>query len=341
MRLFDHFASGVLCDPISAIIGGVGAGTNLIGSLIGGNAATKASKLQEQQAVKSADTINKASQSVGDAAAAASKGVQETTGQAINRVDAATANANTTLGGVLDKETANLQPYLDAGKQGVTSLAGALAPGGSLTTQFSGPNPQDISSTPEYQFQLQEGLKALQRSASATGSLGTGGTLKAITQYGQGLASTSYQQAYNNALSTFNTNRNNTFQGLTTLANIGQTGTANYNNTLQNFGNNSSTNLLGAGIYGGNALTQAGTYSGNVDIAAANTGLQATESAQNVLMGGTNDRAAGIVGQGNAINAGLGGAANAVTSGLTLGALLKNPNRGGVSDVPWSGIPFA
>ncbi len=49
---------------------------------------------------------------------------------------------------------------------------------------------------PGYNFRMAEGMKALERSASARGLLQSGGTLKGIQQYGQNLASDEYQNAF-------------------------------------------------------------------------------------------------------------------------------------------------
>lgn len=50
---------------------------------------------------------------------------------------------------------------------------------------------------PGYQFRLGEGLKALQRSAAARGTLLTGGTLKGLQGFAQDYASNEYQNAFN------------------------------------------------------------------------------------------------------------------------------------------------
>ena len=49
-----------------------------------------------------------------------------------------------------------------------------------------------LENTPGYQFRLGEGLKALERSAAARGTLLTGGTLKGLQRYAQDVASTEY-----------------------------------------------------------------------------------------------------------------------------------------------------
>lgn len=245
---------------IPAIISG---GTSIIGGLIGSHAAKSAAQIQQENAQKMADM----------------------TGQAVN-------TANTKLGDIFGGETSQINPYLTAGAQGVNDLSSALAPGGSLTQQFAF-DPSQVANTPEYKFQLQQGQQAVQNSAAAAGGLFSGGTLKGLTQFGQGLASTSYQQAYNNALNTFQTNRNNTFQGLTSLTGIGQNAVGQYNAAAQNYGNQFSNNTL----------------QGNQQIVQA-------------LTGGANAQAAGTVGSANAWQSALGGVGNAAANYY---AASKNP----------------
>jgi hypothetical protein len=50
---------------------------------------------------------------------------------------------------------------------------------------------------PSYGFRFAEGQKALERSAAAKGTILTGGTLKALAAYGQGLASTEFGNIFN------------------------------------------------------------------------------------------------------------------------------------------------
>jgi hypothetical protein len=69
--------------------------------------------------------------------------------------------------------------------------------------QFGGINLPD---DPGYQFRLSEGLKGIERSAAARGTLLTGGTLKALGQYHQGLASQDFGDAWQRAMNTFQTN---------------------------------------------------------------------------------------------------------------------------------------
>jgi hypothetical protein len=130
-------------------------------------------------------------------------------------------------------QQANEAPFLQAGQGAVQQLSGLMQPGGSLsqpwTGQFQAPTAQQAAATPGYQFQLQQGTQALQNSAAGQGALNTGATGAALEQYGQGLASTDYQQDYNNALTqyqtaynTFQNNQANQYNRLAGLAGIGQ-----------------------------------------------------------------------------------------------------------------------
>lgn len=54
---------------------------------------------------------------------------------------------------------------------------------------------EDVFEDPSYQFRLNEGLKALERSAAAKGILRTGNTLQDLMRYGQDYASQEYEAA--------------------------------------------------------------------------------------------------------------------------------------------------
>jgi hypothetical protein len=130
-------------------------------------------------------------------------------------------------------QQANQAPFLKAGQTAVGDLSSLLAPGGALsqgwTGQFTAPTAAQAAATPGYQFTLQQGQNAIQNSAAAQGNLLSGGTEAALDQYSQGLASTNYQQAFNNALTqygtaynTFENNQANQFNRLASVAGLGQ-----------------------------------------------------------------------------------------------------------------------
>ncbi len=122
--------------------------------------------------------------------------------------------------------------------QGSAGTIGSLAgqPGmadGSLLTpwteQFQPPSPGQIAQDPSYQFQMGQGLQGVQRSAAARGTLLTGGTLKALDQFGQGLASTFNDKYYNRAQQeyglrkqNFQENQDRPYTKLSGLATLGK-----------------------------------------------------------------------------------------------------------------------
>ena len=120
--------------------------------------------------------------------------------------------------------------------------------GGGQGGQAGGAQPYNFSTDdPSYQWRLQQGLEGVQKSAAANGTLLTGGTLKDLTAFGQGMASTEYQNAFG---------RKNTLADLGLRAAGGQAsaGTSYGNGAsdqLSNIGNaNSAGSVAQANIWG-------------------------------------------------------------------------------------------
>ena len=68
---------------------------------------------------------------------------------------------------------------------------------------FAAPTWESIANDPGYQFRSREGRRALEASKLAQGTGRTGGTLKELMAYGQGLASQEYANAYDRALQAY------------------------------------------------------------------------------------------------------------------------------------------
>lgn len=92
---------------------------------------------------------------------------------------------------------------------------------------------EDFIVDPGYRFRLQEGLRALDRTAAARGGLLGGNQLRGITQFGQELGS----QEYGNAFNRYNIGFQNRLNPLQSLAGVGQTTTATMANQAGQFGN--------------------------------------------------------------------------------------------------------
>lgn len=134
--------------------------------------------------------------------------------------------------------------------------AGAAALGGLGNADFQRDfTANDFQQDPGYAFRMAEGQKALERSAAARGGLNSGGTLKALSRYGQDFASNEYSNAYNR----FNADRDRRFGRLSSIAGVGQTANAQVGAAGQNYANQVGNNLMGAA----NAQGAAGIASAN------------------------------------------------------------------------------
>lgn len=263
----------------------------------------------------------RAGNAVANAGIAAEHGVLAATGDAqnaVNRtlgesntnvnaagqnVNTATTAANGNLQGLLDSFNQSQQPYQAAGAQGASSLASYAA----SNPQFNfNPTQQQLEQTPGYQFQLQQGKDAIQNTASASGLGQSGSTLAALTQYGQGLAGTYYQNAFNNAQSSFNTNQNATLSNLSALIGTGQNAQGQSLSAAQTLGGQQSQNTIGAANTNASLQQYLASLNLQGQTTAGNQGIQGSTIAGNFATGAAEGTAAGILGSDKAL-AGLGG----------------------------------
>lgn len=166
------------------------------------------------------------------------------------------------------QEQANQKPWLQAGQNALGTLTGQLPTltqgfdptSAGLPSNFSY-SAADMQQDPAYQFAMQQGQQAIQRSAAAQGNALGGGTLKALDQYATGTANqfynqdytraqNTYQQNYGNAFNTFGTNQSNAFNRLASVAGVGQTANTQLGQAGQNYANQAGNNALAAGNAG-------------------------------------------------------------------------------------------
>ena len=124
----------------------------------------------------------------------------------------------------------------------------------------------DYQADPGYAFRLSEGQKALDRQAAARGGLISGGALKAATRYGQDMGSQEYGNAYNRALTSYNTgvsSENQLYNRQAALSGIGQTATNLVGTAGQNYGTNVGNALINQGANAGNARMAAASAYGS------------------------------------------------------------------------------
>ncbi len=128
-----------------------------------------------------------------------------------------------------------------------------------------------LEKTPGYQFNLNQGLKSTQNAAAARGLGTSGAALKGAANFATGLADSTYQNQFNNAV----TNQTNQFNRLNTVTQSGQNAAAGLGGigqqTAANIGGNyvGAGNAAAAGINGsaasmGNAFQNAGQQLGGL-----------------------------------------------------------------------------
>lgn len=152
-------------------------------------------------------------------------------------------NAQNLMGQVYGQNTAFQQPWMQGGQQTFAQLLKGLQ-AGSFQPNI---NPQTLSQDPGYQFQMQEAQKALERSAAAHGNLNSGGFMKGLDQYSQGLAAQQFQNAWQRQFQQSQVN----YQNLSNLAGMGLGAAQNIGTLGQGYGNSM------AGLYGAMGNAQA------------------------------------------------------------------------------------
>lgn len=166
--------------------------------------------------------------------------------------------ANATTLGMYNQNRADLEPWRTAGGTALGQLSTGTAPGGDFNRDFTR---ADFQADPGYQFRMDQGNQAIERSAAARGGLVSGATGKALTEFGQNTASGEFSNAYNR----FNNDRTQRFNRLSGIAGTGQTAAT----QIGQFGANAANNISNTQQGIGNA--QASGYIGGSN--AINSGL--------------------------------------------------------------------
>ena len=140
---------------------------------------------------------------------------------------------------------ADLNPYNITGQSANDQISNMGA------FSFS-PTQAQLEATPGYQFNLSQGLKSTQNTYAAQGLGTSGAALKGAATYASGLADTTYQNQFKNALDTYNTQlaklQNQASLGENAAAQTGSFGTQ----TAANIGQTAvgAANALAAGTVG-------------------------------------------------------------------------------------------
>ncbi len=185
---------------------------------------------------------------------------------------------------------------------------------------YTNPTAEEARATPGYQFQLEEGIRALDRGAASKGKLLGGGQMASLQRYGQGLADSTYGETdarnfrnyadtkdtfFQNEANRFNSQRTNRMDDYSILSGDRNYGLAAqgqqfnqglaqrgqdfdiYNTTDQNYYNR----LFGLAGLGNPGAPNSAQFGAN---------------ASDLITGGANATAAGQIGSNNAYNGALG-----------------------------------
>jgi len=171
---------------------------------------------------------------------------------------------------MMEQQREDMAPWRDVGAQALDTMWSKYESGDFNAPQIT---QEQLRQDPGYQFRLNQGVEAMDASASARGRLLSGAQQKGLQQYGQEMGSQEYQNVYNRKVSAQNRDYNmlSGMSGSGQAAAAGQAGAsgqmaANSGNILSQSGRNQVNALY----QGGQA--QAGAYQGYGQT--ANQGIQ-------------------------------------------------------------------
>ena len=153
-----------------------------------------------------------------------------------------------------DLNRADYSPYITSGQSAVNQLAAGLAPGGRFSTTTPFDFRYDQNTDPGYGFRFDQGMRGVNASMAAKGMGLSGAGIKGATEFGQGMGSQEYNNAFNRYVTGFNANtgeRNQLFNRYASASDKGQTAvggvTAQGATTAANIGNAYMTNAANTG----------------------------------------------------------------------------------------------
>lgn len=165
-------------------------------------------------------------------------------------------------------QRAGYQPQLQglmntAGTQGgatqnvnaITQMANSTAQGNIYQSQMAamlnpGTSQAALAQMPGYQFAMNQGVQTTDRSAAASGMLGSGNEAAELTQFGQGLADQQFQTQFNNLNSMSTSMMNNEQQAAGQLNTLDVNAANNFSNNYQQLAQLSGANTGQPGVAG-------------------------------------------------------------------------------------------
>lgn len=245
----SNFLTGGLGSAGSAL-GGVGAAA---GSLLGGGSITSGLGTIGSFLGNNAGTLL----NIGGTLLSGYLGSQASDHAADAEIEAAKIASATQLG-MYNQNREDLAPWRNVGGGAINKLGGlyGIGPDGKPLAQGAfGPDQiAEFERSPDYAFAVDQGQKAVDRSAAARGHLYSGAQMQANQKFGQGLGTQNY---------------NNYANRLAALAGVGQSATT----TTGEFGQNAANNIAQNQMAQGNARASGYLGGANSWANAINNGL--------------------------------------------------------------------
>ena len=154
---------------------------------------------------------------------------------------------------IFDENKANAKPWIDVGREALTTLDTKIKDG-SFDLRAYGM--EDLLQDPGYKYRVEQGQKALERSAAARGKLVSGNQLAATVELGQEMGS----QEFDNAFARTSGERDREYSRLWDQSAQGLSATNALSGTATNFANSAGATIAA----GGNAAANAAVNTGNV-----------------------------------------------------------------------------
>lgn len=170
-----------------------------------------------------------------------------------------------------DLTRGDFAPWREAGGKAIGSLSDMLQPG------------YDHTTSPGYQFRFGEGQRAVESGAAARGQLHSGGTLKDLVRFGQGVAADDFNQQFNRTASVAAGGQ----QVNTTLGQLGANAATNIGNNMMQAGNARASGYAGQASAIGGGLN-------NLAFLAMNGGFGGQGNQPAAFWGGTNSMPRGL-----------------------------------------------
>ena len=314
---------------IPLITSAVGAAGSIIGGANSANASSQAANAQSEAAAQNIQSwqsalpslinqtqtgygqayglLNGQGQAYGNANQAAQADLNNGVNAYNNAVTSGTQNLNNGINNWfnMDQDNQSLNGSATGlNAQAASSYANLLA------------NPSSVTSTPGYQFNLGQGLQALDQGAAAKGGLFSGAQGQAEQQFGQNYATNTYNQQlgnYANAMGASNPALANvTNSNLQTAQGVGTA-----DNQISQLGMQGATGVAGLDTSMANANMTTGQGYANMYGSQATNAQNDTTSLNNLWLSYLNGSSGQNTNSGNAQSQGIMGSANATNQGLT------------------------